>query len=122
MNDRPKATAPPRGAARPRSARPSRPVADRADPEEVERLVRYAQKAYEEAYAAAKEANSPTASLAARQAWRNALPLLTSRTAIRAYIALVAVGRQRGYIDPDAARDMMWTAQTAISALERKPQ
>jgi hypothetical protein len=109
-------------AAKKGAGRIRRPARGRADPEEVEGLIRYAERAYEEAYQAACESGDVTVRpfKVAVEAWRNAFPTLVARTEIRAYIALVATGMAKRRLDAEEARGMMYTAQTAISLMGKE--
>ncbi|MBT9332480.1 hypothetical protein [Paracidobacterium acidisoli] len=87
----------------------------------IESYVHYCEKAHAEARAEAIESkcSESEADNVAAAAWRCTLPLLSSRTAVQAFIACVAVGQQRGWIKPEESRSLMYTAQTALSVLRK---
>jgi hypothetical protein len=53
----------------------------------------------------------------AADAWRCILPILDTPDAAKAFIACVAVGHQRHWIDAHDCRAMMYTAQLALAAM-----
>ena len=57
----------------------------------------------------------PNPKAAARIAYLNAMPMLVSRGACKAFIACVAVGLQRKYLEPTEAKTLMYTAQLALA-------
>ena len=55
------------------------------------------------------------------KAWHKALPRLTTRREIHAYIACVAVGQEQEVITGRHARELLYSAQLALSALTKRP-
>ncbi len=84
-------------------------------------------RAYNDTLTAALGDTEPTtfalyeARKAASQAWHKALPRLTTRRAIHAYIACVAVGQELEIITGKHARELLYSAQLALTALTKRP-
>jgi hypothetical protein len=55
------------------------------------------------------------AKLAASYAYINNMPQLTSRGTCAAFIGCLATGIRRGYIEPDAAKNLMYSTQLALT-------
>lgn len=79
----------------------------------IEEAVNFATDAAREAYDQVKESSNSEyhATAAARETYRNCMPLLETRSAVKAFIASVAMGVGLGYIDNEEARLMMYGAQ-----------
>lgn len=78
----------------------------------IEEYVRYTMKAYEDAWAECGDL------AVAAMAWRHCLPILDSTNAAKAFIACVAVGQARGWVDANDSRALMYTAQLALAAMK----
>ena len=83
--------------------------------------------AYNAAYTATMRGRDQTAAALyeARQkaikAWHEALPRLTTRRHIHAYIACIAVGQEQNVITGRHARELLYAAQLALTALTKRP-
>jgi len=82
-------------------------------------MVSFAYSAAQEAEHMAREAGCSVAEakLAGSEAYKNAMPRLTSHGNARLHIACVAAGVAHGYIDGKQAKLMLYAAQLALAAL-----
>jgi hypothetical protein len=80
----------------------------------IEEAVNFAIDAAQEAYNAALEENphyEHGAESAAKDAYRNCMPLLETKASVKAFIAAVAQGVHLGFIGPEEARLLLYGAQ-----------
>ncbi len=57
---------------------------------------------------------------AASEAFKRCMPQLTGRRRAQAFIACVAVGAQRKYLNKGEASSLLYTAQLALSAYPKR--
>ena len=81
----------------------------------------YARRGYDEAHAAAREAKLEVqqCEAVARDAWKQCLPLLSSREHVPPFIACTIHGMQAGLVTPEEARVMLYGAQMALASFRQ---
>ena len=89
----------------------------------IEEAVNFAIDAAQEAYDAAKESHGTEhgATMAAREAYRNCMPVLETAVSVKCFIASVAKGIALGFIDNEEGRLMMYGAQVWLQVEAGKP-
>jgi hypothetical protein len=89
----------------------------------IEEAVNFAIDAAQEAYDTAKEnhATEHGATMAARDAYRNCMPMLETSASVKCFIASLAKGVALGFVDNDEARLMLYGAQVWLQVEASKP-
>lgn len=90
----------------------------------IEEAVNFAVDAAQEAYDAVKRQRDSTeyeANKAAREAYRNCMPVLETAVSVKCFIASVAKGIALGFIDNEEGRLMMYGAQVWLQVEAGKP-
>jgi len=89
----------------------------------IEEAVNFAIDAAQEAYDEAKkgQATEHGATMAAREAYRNCMPVLETAASVKCFIAALAKGVSLGFVDYDEARLMLYGAQVWLQVEAGKP-
>jgi len=89
----------------------------------IEEAVNFAIDAAQEAYDEARKSGvyEHGANAAAREAYRNCMPVLETAVSVKCFIASVAKGIALGFIDNEEGRLMMYGAQVWLQVEAGKP-
>lgn len=88
---------------------------------DIDAWVSYARRAYDEGYSVGRESRleEQQCEEMGRTAWRQCLPILSSRQKVPAFVACVAHGLQLQILTAEESRVLMYTAQMALASLAK---